>query len=249
MVAHPASAAVAIRSAKSLTRVSPISTCLTETARCLGLLQAKWLARYGRIVMTVVVTAVLVHTEVSDRSCRRRQVPPMIARDTDPKGALMKHLCSALVQLAIIMSATIATSTPPILTATLKEQWRLTESDDSPLIGDIIDAATDAAGNTYLLDFKLQTVIVIDPSGALLRTIGGPGDGPGETRMPSRIFLEPDGRVGLLDAMSPRLVWFNAAGLPASGGPPSPERRRQRCLGDRLRLAVCGRLCGGVHGA
>jgi hypothetical protein len=142
----------------------------------------------------------------------------MIAPATDPEGALMKHLCSALVQLAIIMSATIAPAAPPPLTATLTEQWRLTESDDSPLIGDIIDAATDAAGNTYLLDFKLQTVIVIDPKGAFLRTIGGPGDGPGETRMPSRVFVEPDGRVGLLDAMSSRLVWFDAAGQPASGG-------------------------------
>ncbi|MBK7046298.1 MAG: hypothetical protein IPH48_07230 [bacterium] len=130
----------------------------------------------------------------------------------------MKHLCSALVQLAIIMSATIAPAAPPPLTATLTEQWRLTESDDSPLIGDIVDAATDTAGNTYLMDFKLQTVLVIDPKGAFLRTIGGPGDGPGETRMPSRVFVEPDGRVGLLDAMSSRLVWCDAAGQPASGG-------------------------------
>jgi hypothetical protein len=142
----------------------------------------------------------------------------MVAPATDPEGALMKHLCSALVQLAIIMSAAIAPAAPPPLTATLTEQWRLTESDDSPLIGEIIDAATDAAGNTYLLDVKLQTVIVIDPKGAFLRTIGGPGDGPGETRMPSRLFVEPDGRIGLLDTMSSRLVWFDAAGQPASGG-------------------------------
>lgn len=130
----------------------------------------------------------------------------------------MKHICSALLLSAVIMSATIASAAPPMLTAALKEQWRLSESEDSPLIGDIIDTATDAAGNTYLLDFKLQTVLVVDPKGALLRTIGGPGDGPGETRMPSRVFVEPDGRAGLLDAMSSRLVWFDAAGQPASGG-------------------------------
>lgn len=130
----------------------------------------------------------------------------------------MIRIRHAIVQLAIAISATAAHVAPATISATLHEQWRLADADDSLLIGDIVDAAIDADGNTYLLDFKLQTVAVINPKGALLRTLGRPGDGPGETRMASRLFIEPDGRVGLLDAMSSRLVWFDASGNPLPGG-------------------------------
>lgn len=130
----------------------------------------------------------------------------------------MRHMHPIILQAAFILIAAIAIADPAQVAVTLKEQWRLSDTADSLLIGDIIDAASDAAGNVFLLDFKLQSVAVIGSQGELLRTIGGPGDGPGETRMASRLFIEPDGRVGLLDAMSSQLVWFDASGRPLSAG-------------------------------
>lgn len=129
----------------------------------------------------------------------------------------MRSLAALLILVAATIVPAASRATAPVVQTQLREQWRLTPSEESPVLANLVDAATDAAGNTYLLDFQLQTVLVISPKGELLRTLGRPGDGPGETRMASRLFVEPDGRVGLLDAMSSRLVWFDAAGKPEAG--------------------------------
>jgi len=151
----------------------------------------------------------------------------------------------SLQLVAIMEVATLATAAaaPPTLVGTLHEQWRLADSDDSLLIGNLVDAAADAAGNTYLLDFDAQTVAVISPKGELLRTLGRPGDGPGETRMASRMFVEPDGRVGLLDAMSSRLVWFDAAGSPEAGA----GHLRLNPDGSGATLTYDARRCAGGY--
>ena len=128
-------------------------------------------------------------------------------------------LHTALLVAAGVASAVSGAAAPavPCSRFDLVEQWRLAPSGEAPTLANIIDAATDPAGNTCLLDLQLQSILVISPDGRLLRTQGRPGDGPGETRMASRLFVDPDGKVGLLDAMSSRLVWFDAAGKPLPG--------------------------------
>ncbi|MBK8166449.1 MAG: hypothetical protein IPK64_10895 [bacterium] len=129
------------------------------------------------------------------------------------------------------------------MTAHLAEQWHLTPSKEAPLIANIIDAATDPTNNTYLLDFQRQSVLVITPNGDLLRSLGHPGDGPGETRMASRLFVAPDGRVGLLGAMSSRPVWFDVAGKPEVGA----GHLRMNPDGSGATLTYDTRRCAGGY--
>ena len=69
----------------------------------------------------------------------------------------------------------------------------------------------DGQGNLCVLDYKLKNLVVFDPQGRWLRTIGGAGGGPGEVSDARRVFLR-DGRFGLLQAVPGAIVWLNADG-------------------------------------
>lgn len=63
--------------------------------------------------------------------------------------------------------------------------------------GRIIDAAFDGAGNLYLLDIDAVTVVVVDPQGDFVRTIGQSGNGPGEFDFPRHLASSGhEGRSG-----------------------------------------------------
>lgn len=100
--------------------------------------------------------------------------------------------------------------------AHLVEAWSMAGESDDHLVGEIVQAVCDSVGNTYLLDYRLQIVHVVDPDGNLVRTLGGLGDGPGETRAASQLFLDDDGRVGLLDMLASKVTWLTADGVPDS---------------------------------
>jgi hypothetical protein len=57
----------------------------------------------------------------------------------------------------------------------------------------------DAAGNIYVLDSEAQHVLVFDATGTYLRTMGAPGQGPGEIQFPGRMHVSPEGVVSVLD--------------------------------------------------
>ena len=61
--------------------------------------------------------------------------------------------------------------------------------------GAIFEAAFDGAGNLYLLDLHAYRVIVVDPTGDLVRFIGRHGEGPGEFSFPGLLTAMADGRV------------------------------------------------------
>lgn len=61
--------------------------------------------------------------------------------------------------------------------------------------GRIIDAAFDGTGNLYLLDIDAVIVLVVNQDGDLVRTVGGPGNGPGEFDFPRQLAVMEDGRV------------------------------------------------------
>lgn len=65
--------------------------------------------------------------------------------------------------------------------------------------GEVAGAAFDAEGNLYLLDRQSSSVTVIDRDGGFVRTIGGPGEGPGEFRMVMGFAVSREGRVIVLD--------------------------------------------------
>ena len=64
---------------------------------------------------------------------------------------------------------------------------------------DSAKAAFDAAGNLFVLDRAAGHVVVIDPQGRLVRTVGRMGQGPGEFTMMMDLVVWRDGRSGVSD--------------------------------------------------
>lgn len=64
----------------------------------------------------------------------------------------------------------------------VEEVTRVDPDDAVPetLFGYVVDADVDALGRIYALDQQAQTVRVFDADGSFVRTLGGPGEGPGE---------------------------------------------------------------------
>jgi len=57
--------------------------------------------------------------------------------------------------------------------------------------------ATD--GEVFVLDMQIAELRVFDLAGDYLRTIGRPGQGPGEFQSPYQLMVAPDGRIFVLD--------------------------------------------------
>jgi len=60
-------------------------------------------------------------------------------------------------------------------------------------------AAFDAAGKLHLLDQDARAIVVVDPAGGFVRTIGRSGNGPGEFDFPQNLVILPDGRIVVTD--------------------------------------------------
>lgn len=78
--------------------------------------------------------------------------------------------------------------------------------------GRIRDLAFDGEGNLYLLDIDAVTVLVVDPGGDLVRTIGQAGSGPGEFDFPRRLAVMEDGRVVVSDVPRHRAIQIYHSG-------------------------------------
>ncbi len=95
-----------------------------------------------------------------------------------------------------------------------QELWRAGGDEEDVIFGVIRDAAVDDAGNVYLLDVQLNQVHVFDRNGKFVRDIGREGEGPGEFRRPSSLFLMPDGKVAIVQAMPGKFILLTPDGLP-----------------------------------
>src|SRR5690606_18561853 len=73
-------------------------------------------------------------------------------------------------------------------------------------------AAFGGDGRLYLVDTGGQRVIAVGPDGALLHTVGRPGQGPGEFQSPSGVAALPDGRVAVWDGSKRAFLMFGADG-------------------------------------
>lgn len=104
-----------------------------------------------------------------------------------------------------------------------REQWRAGGDEDEDVIfGVLSSVASDADGTLYLLDQQLNEVMVFSKDGEYLRSIGREGEGPGEFRRPSGLFLTPDGNVAVLQSMPGRIILLTRDGEPV-GNHPAPE--------------------------
>ncbi len=96
-----------------------------------------------------------------------------------------------------------------------KELWRRGGEDDDVLFGLVAGLVTDHDGNIYVLDGQLSTIHVFSPTGEHLRQIGREGEGPGEFRNASDLFLGPGNTLGVVQVFPGRIVKLGLDGTPA----------------------------------
>jgi len=64
----------------------------------------------------------------------------------------------------------------------------------------------------YVCDSARHAVFIMDSKGAVVRTIGGPGSGPGQFRFPTNVACGEDGAVAVADSMNFRVQRFSRDG-------------------------------------
>ncbi len=105
---------------------------------------------------------------------------------------------------------------PDVVTIAPEELWRRGEEDDDIFFGMPIQILEDDEGNIYVLDAQVSEIIVFSPEGEHLRTIGGEGEGPGEFRGASDMFMRNDGVIGVVVVFPGKIIQLGTDGLPAA---------------------------------
>jgi len=130
-------------------------------------------------------------------------------------------LLSIFLTSSVVFAETVQNPEVPSETVsiTLDEQWRRGGEDDDVLFGVVSQLVQDKEGNVYLLDGQLSEVQVLSPGGEHLRTIGREGEGPGEFRNASDMYLGPGGTLGVLQIFPGKIVMLETDGTPAGNFP------------------------------
>lgn len=83
---------------------------------------------------------------------------------------------------------------------------------DGSVIGSIDDVDYLPNGNFVVLDGQAKEIMVFSPEGALVRTIGGEGEGPEEIKGASELEVTADGQVWVLDFGNRRITRWSSDG-------------------------------------
>ena len=153
------------------------------------------------------------------------------ARGQDPRGLRRLRAFAYLLAVAAAPSPVAAQDRP--LAADLVEVYRVGGLNAPPwaFFEGRQPTGFDAAGNLYVLDTRASQVVVIDPRGELVRTVGRKGEGPGEFDGAGELFVWRDGRFVVVD-------W--GQGAYQVFGPDGELERYVRMGGDAGRLAFLG---------
>ena len=100
------------------------------------------------------------------------------------------------------------------------EGWEVVEEmmygsgigDDSMFFGSIRSFDVDRHGNLFVLDGQTQEIYVLDSSGALIRTVGARGTGPGEFEEASAVDISENGEIWIMEMRKGQLTVLNAEG-------------------------------------
>jgi hypothetical protein len=109
---------------------------------------------------------------------------------------------AALLDPFLVLTSTIVSTMPP-LPAVPRDTVRARvvaeigeASARTPfLLGEVSGLAFDASGRLYVADFQEPRIVVFDPTGRHLATIGRKGEGPGEFTAPTGPVFGPDGAL------------------------------------------------------
>jgi hypothetical protein len=135
------------------------------------------------------------------------------------------------------MNPSTPSSAPEIIQA--KELWQAGgEGEDDVLFGVIAQIASDDQDTVYVLDSQLNQIVILSPDGAPVRTIGREGEGPGEFRRPSDMFLTAEGNIAVLQRTPGKIV------LLTPGGQPVGDLHVQDPADQGMRMFSSGRRAG-----
>lgn len=97
--------------------------------------------------------------------------------------------------------------------ATLREELSIgvLEGDDVYMFGGV-NGLWATEDRIYVVDFQVPAVRAYDQGGKYIRTLGRPGQGPGEYQRPSSLVVQPDGTVVIRDFGSGHVTFYAANG-------------------------------------
>lgn len=115
----------------------------------------------------------------------------------------------------LVLSACAPAQVPPEWTLAVEEIGRVGDgSDPAEAFHEPATVRVDGQGRLYVLDSGDDRVQVFDAEGRHLRTLGNPGQGPGELSRPTGMWVFADGEVVVADAGNARLQRFGPGGDP-----------------------------------
>lgn len=74
------------------------------------------------------------------------------------------------------------------------------------------DAATDSAGNVYVADYANDRIAKFSPTGAWIKSWGGPGGQDGQFRRPYGVAVDVDNKIYVADSTNHRVQIFDSNG-------------------------------------
>ena len=86
------------------------------------------------------------------------------------------------------------------------------EGDENYMFGSIVFVNTDDEGNIYVTDWDRKTVKKYDHEGSYLKSIGRPGQGPGEFQNISEVRFDVEGNIYLNDVANQRISILSKEG-------------------------------------
>jgi hypothetical protein len=86
------------------------------------------------------------------------------------------------------------------------------EGDEHAMFGKTVFFGVDSYGNIYVNDFDRKQIVEFSPNGRFIRTIGGPGQGPGEFTAILTPRFDKDGNLYVTDIPKRALIFFDQNG-------------------------------------
>lgn len=131
-----------------------------------------------------------------------------------PASLLTVSATTIAATLALIAAATPATAQDRPLTADFPEVYRAggLDAPDWAQFASGGPVSFDASGNLHILDPGNYRVVVIDPQGRFVKTIGRQGEGPGEFGFTFRMVVWRDGRLAVNDLQNNAIHLFSPGG-------------------------------------
>ena len=125
-----------------------------------------------------------------------------------------------------VVENTLASAWTTTAEWTLQEDLRISGPPDGYL-GDVLAVAADSRDNIYILDGLTEEIQVFDAGGGFLRTLGGQGQGAGESREALGPAVAPGDTLWVADQGAPRYSIFGPDGT---------------LIGTRVRKATWGMI-------